>query len=65
MSCHLRQFARRAAHQVLLQVGVIAANGQGQVLEIEIRPTRQSIDQYFAGCVHDAGILPAGDDFVY
>jgi hypothetical protein len=49
----------------LLEVGVVAADGQGQVLEIEIRSACQRVDQHFAGCVHDAGILPADDDFVY
>ena len=44
---------------------MIAADRQREVLEIEVRPSRQSIDQYFAGCIHSACILPAADVFVY
>jgi hypothetical protein len=43
---------------------MIAADRQREVLEVEIGAARQRIDQKLAGCVHGAGILPTGCDFV-
>ena len=65
MARRFRQLARRAAHQILLQVGVVATDRQRKLLEVEIGPARQRIDQKLTGSVHGIGILPLGSDSVY
>ena len=47
-----------------LQVGMVAADRQRKVLEVEVWPARQRIDQKLAGCVHGGDILPRDRGFV-
>ena len=44
---------------------MIAPDRQRQVLEVEVGPPRQGVDQKLAGSVHGAVILPAVIGTVY
>jgi hypothetical protein len=44
---------------------VVATDRQRKVLEVEVGPARQRVDQKLTGGVHGTGILPTGSDFVY